>query len=1206
MAVSVLTDLREYHRGRRPGDWTPRWALTPSWLVEGFWCDPATRNRLIVAATGAAADAALIWEAVVADADRPRQEWEFRVRLLAGSGARRILGLRLNPDVSLNGFFLSLDPAADTVLIHRGTGVITTVASGTTPFNANEWIRGRFRADGTTISAKIWRDFDEEPASWTASGTGTGLADGAMGLLVSVASQRQEFSFLSARTGGGTALGEASLPRPMAVWSKDPSVKIELSAEIEMRNPQADALETFFISDRGRQCGPTDWPPNLSMRKLLLDAGRIAEELGQDLQFSGVTQRKPSQLRIRTDRGQADFLLRRSLAGHLVTVRAAEASSLSHRAFEPILSAMIGDAEPGSGSEVASLPLEPLHPKLKQDLDVHRYVGIPTGVGALTTGGSLSIPSHAAYSLSSFAIYLRAFIPTGGVAGAGSSGLSLRWDGAALPTLQWRILLGHAGSATPHRLTFQSCDPAGAYVINATTAENFNLGRYLDIILAVQGGVRWYAFADRERVLSGTLSAHPSTGAGPVLALTSAPGVIVLDHRIEPFVEEEEALARFAARLAPDALSLGMHRCDDGVGGILTDYSATANHGAMVGTENTDWRWESTDLGSPELAGQPMPLAAGALFNAKAQKQDLGRDRYRLSDRALGAEAPLAEVRAKGLAIVGGGTDYTDVGNGAVDMVTAQSEPVHFETAPAASPESKLVHAPLVARELLTSRGRFSSPSESDSEAWEGLRRLLPYRAGFFSATPVSGQKVLEELLAPTLAHIRQDRDGRLLPGYLLPPITPGPYGMEPCLEFLGLDGSGVDFGQAIGSNPAASHSVGCIFKTFQDGADASLGTPGSFAPAGQTLYDRVALSPESGAYLGLSGVVPGQIVWGHPGVLGTSTGLPYLVSPPGTFRRGRYYLVLGQFETGSNRRSLLVADLAERTVREVAAEPCSSAYVPANSEGNSLRLGGSDRGPLIGTMMCVQVWSRVISTVEAASQLLAKAWTSRSSPANLHFWAPLNEGAGSVVYDLDLFGHRGSLLGVRWAPQRVFDFGAAPSSFSVERIYRLKPAWLSEVGYLENHAPLGDGDFAAPVPPEDRHALKRDRLSIPWKDRTILADFPNARSFPNHRTLLQRQEDGARVSAEIAARFADRAAAELADIGHQALPLQVTDEVWLRGARYYLDAPAAFRVTAAATELGPMKTRLGLWGGASEGGYLLAGPDEFLLAGNAGGILRS
>src|SRR5262249_46357344 len=157
------------------------------------------------------------------------------------------------------------------------------------------------------------------------------------------------------------------------------------------------------------------------------------------------------------------------------------------------------------------------------------------------------------------------------------------------------------------------------------------------------------------------------------------------------FVDEATALARFAARMDPDALNLAMHRCDDNTLSTATDYNATANHATLQGTNAVDRAWAASYLGSPEIAGTSQPLSEGALYHGPTQPIDSTRELFRFDDRAPNG-SPTLNARAKGLAL-SNPSAYTSPADGVIDIVGASDQPVTFGQT-AGSPPSRSLQVP--------------------------------------------------------------------------------------------------------------------------------------------------------------------------------------------------------------------------------------------------------------------------------------------------------------------------------------------------------------------------------------------------------------------------------------------------------------------------------------------------------------------------------
>lgn len=1222
----TLTDWREYRRGLPPPDWTPLWGIGALPIIAGIECDGGHRNRLLHSAGVLGATGAFGWQAPESDAGHGQQEILDLIRV--GPDGHAIYVLALRAATAGSGYLLEVTSgAAGSIrLLRKSGGVAAAVATASglaIPPDTWQWVRFAINPSTITLAGRIWEEFGAEPGSPTASGVdGAGLlADGMMAICAPTLGPI-EHRFFSVGTGGDPALGPTSLPRSMEVWSLDPAVQVEITAELDTWQPDDHRQQTEWISSMGRFTLPNDYPPTVNIKPLLADMGSWGETIEQVVAFSGVTTprprrgflptaaqlasgsqpgapsgaalERPSSLVMRNERGQSNFLFDRTVAGRLVAFRAGEARAATHRAFEVIGTAMMSD-EPEIGDRL-QIALAAALPGLAQNLRRRYYAGIPT---CLDNSGSASYAgagTSTAQSITTFTAMVR-FRCRGATAPTADAAL-FRKIGATYTDFQFTIYVESVGANAGHLRVISSIGGV-ASALDYTSPVRVDDSAYHVAWLGIAGSARAYLLLDGALLFDVALTADPATGGAPVINYSH--NAQVLDCRLYNYLlEPEQALAASTKAEDPGAAGLvGYWRCDDAAGTVVTDYSATANHATWYNPSGAPLTWQPSDLGEPSWAGKPMPLAYGALFNAEAQRADSVRERYRINDGAVvdmlasyppvgGGRGLSLNLKSQGVAL-SPATDWTEPGDGVLDLSAAQSQPLTFDLARSAAPT---VNAQLVtaAQRCLADRGAqpLASPAQVDGDAFEVLRRLLPYDGGFFADAEITGAQVLEDALSPIGAHYRQDRAGRIVPGILVPPVTPGPYGMQPALEFLGYDSGGVTWEeQPLGASLAASATFAAaqtilFWARFADlNADPTLSAAGLIGlGAGQALIDATDPGETKGIYAGLD-AIRGAFVFGTPGALGSGGGgLDFSSAPSNFFRPGTWYLIACQAGNdpsggGSLVRRISAAPQGASAMTPLAVELLAN---PPVAGAGAVRFGGGRRRGLRGALAQVACFSSFLSQSAIAAYL---AVAPKATDAGCTWLSALNEGHRATTVTEQISGRQGSLLGVRWCPRFSFDLTARdfPAFAGVKK---LRPSWHIDVGYGRNYKVMSDSEISAGLTGTARDLVKLPISGAPYFDLELPNDYQLAREALVG-TGLARAADAAQLLAMLANRLKPgRMIAQLAGARVEALPLQVGDEVWLYSLLYHHILGRAYRVLSRTARPMQRSIDLGLWGGSS------------------------
>lgn len=1219
-----LTDFREYRRGRLAGDFIETWNLNTSTRIEGACIDLAHRNYLRL--SGINKRTAFLWSAPDLDAGHENQEILCRFRVIArddvAGSAGVFLLLRASGTIDAENAYRALiatGPAQQLRLDKLVAGTPTVLDS--TPKTLADGVRmwARFRANGTTLSLKQWNYGDAEPGAWEVTSTDASLDDGGMGPMIFFDGDVVEVEFFSVATNGQTARDDSYLPEPFDLWSMEPDEEWDFTVRLEYYNPNTNTVQEIWLSRYGRLTGPSDYPPSTRMLPLIEDLGSHSSRLESDTHLGGAAAHSNAPLKFHNmplgpdQAGLLDTWLGYSFYGRPIEIRAGKLwqtrpSYLSdgvlspHRRFE-IIRCASPSQEPEVTTEHAIVPLSSVSADLSTRLHAYTNIGIPTGVKALTSSGWLSIPNNAAYNVNAYTVYLRVYIPSSGVTGTTFSTLTRRGT-AGGTDWQWQLALYHASAVGGHanRIAFNVFATDATQLCAVEPFTLYNLGRWVDIFFGVRGQDRWYLYIDGMKVGGGTgLTKDPANPSLAVEVLRASSGLIVCDHRIEQYVTEDEALARFASRREPDFLTLSMHRCDDNAGSTVTDYATLANHGTLQGVDAVDRIWAPTYLGTPELAGVSMPLSGGVLFHAPTQSSDLARGIFRYNDRSPSTGAEV-QVRSRGDILIGGGTDYTEPaeGQGTIDAVAAIDQPVTHGLI-VDTPESPTLHVAYWLQSELIAR-QAATPSTLDTESFLGLRQSLPFKGGFQYAEPPTVSTFLSEHLGPLGSHFRESRDGRITAGIVAPPINPGPYGQEPMLEFLGLPNRGVTFSpnpifdlddQLVSGSPWFGLAA-WIKLPFGHWTDSSA-QMGTYFPAGMTIIDRSDSAAGEGYYLGIDGR-DGSIVFGAPGVVGDTSTLHYL-SYQYHFQPNEPYFIFGYQDFNTRMIGVYSFNDIGVALTQSKTEFTTGAMTPATS--TPLRIGHGPQGSFVGWIGQVLGSSSALGqndfvdiTAPDAFNIRTTRWTQASVSADrwtrTRYQVLLTEGRGDIVRETKS-GYASRLDGVRWSPRATLDFrSVGPAHGDPDKqpyltgVSRPIPAWRVRGEYSLNRQIMSDSDLVAGISDSDRSMLGLGQLSLPVPDLNLKDKYRNSLDVLLKSPLLT-VEDVAKVIDIIKTRLGrGRLFANANDWYRWLLRLHLTDELLIYHGRYsdMNDSDGKpMRVVLLEAKLQDLAGDIGLWG---------------------------
>lgn len=1191
------TDFREYRRGRIPGDFSNLWApfKVNGAIIEGASFELASRNRLILSMTSATRRG-IKWSAPDQDTGLANQETLSLFRMTGPNNVDANFGmLRASGGIGTeNGYVVSVSTALTGIQIRKFVSGTATALGAATPFgfynHALYW--QRFRVNGTTIQVKYWNYNASEPVSWTVTQTDSAVAGpGSVGLMWNKIESPVEVFFFSVGTNGDTAPGLEVVSESMESWIKEPDEELDTIVRMEYYNPDTNAVESEWISRlKGRITGFSDYPSEASIKPLLESPGIFSFRLESDAHLGGMAvpqlgtmefNNKPNDV---NGIGPLDSWISYSFYGRSVEIRMGKIWQTRPSAgvdgvLNPIrqyeiVASGIPSQEPTVSTDKVTVPLSTSLVSINsRRIPVKRNVGISTGIKALSTSGSINIPTNSIYSRTSFTVMLRLFLPLAGIAGSGSVDLTRR--GTTVGQRQWRLLWYNAGTTGfENKLQLLVDDSGGGSLINSLS-DSLNDDNWHEIIFGVNGGVEWYWLIDTVKIDSGSLIADPVTPASAIGLVNGSTGVVVCDHRLELFHNEENAISRFSAIRQPDSLNLSMHRCNDGVGTVVTDYNTTANHGALIGT-GSDISWVPTYLGSSELSGNPMPMSGGVLFHAPTAPIDSVRDIFRYNDRSPTPGAAV-QIRAKGLVLTGGGVSYTEPtdGPGTVDIVTTADQPITYGLVASSSPENPNIHVPRLIKNELIDRGALTV-QDLDTRSLDALRVLLPMKGGFHYSEPPNVGDFIGNTLKSIGCYYSID-DGRVSAGCMLPPVNPGPYGFNSHVEFLGYPDCGVIAG--VSSNFSLTQHVGfwsiAAVVKFHGGlkVDSSISNSFTYFPSGMTIIDNVGAS-STGYYLGVDGRNK-SIIFGAPGITSNVTGKHYLEFPY-IFENDRWYAVQCAQDSFNNMRTISIFPYpkAGETINLINESISESTAGSLTTSVEPLLIGHGLRGDFYGSLAYVSGASP--NRIGYDEDIPPEPITGGLGVGTDRWFFTLTDGIGDVVLDA-VSGNYSPIIGVRWCPKMIFDFRAAaePQIISVRRPI---PAWRVESKYSENWQPLIGTNVVAGVSASDRISLSFPSLSNTDRSEEILNNYLDSRDvllaspyvdLNDTVAVLRMLRD--RISPE--ARFKD-----VSGWWRDAFVFSLGDEILTYDSRFFPGGRAA-RIVFPEMNLNDHKENIGLWG---------------------------
>jgi hypothetical protein len=1197
------TDFREYRRGRLMGDWQPMFNPATEIQVEGNFIDLADKNFLRL--QGPDARAGVTWKAPTNDVGYADQEERFRVRFIVQTADRNIGALRVSGTIGAeNCYFLRLGPTG-MVIGKFVAGVSTDLMSSATGLSTGVFYNVAFRATGTTLRAKFWADGTAE-SGWTLTTTDASIVSGAVGLLWNMSTEIAEVHYFSCATNGQTAPSEDAKDEAMRQWITEPDETMETTLRVEYYNPVVDAVQEAWFSSHPRVTGPTDYPANTRMYQLL-DAGVIASKVEADAFLSGAglpTRNNivvSNQATSPNSSGPLSVWSKYSFYGRPIEVRVNKLWKIKpglstdylagvrnlHRRSE-IAGFAIPSKEPDISGDQISFQVGPPVSYLSKEVPVERNIGISTGVKSLTSLGYLSVPSNTNYNQTSFVIYARVFIPTAGIAGTSYGLISQRFH-TATSRLQWEIIVFQASYATTgnrHRLWFRATANDGTNLFTSISSPALNTNEFHHIIAGLSSGNSWYLNIDGKHIDGGVLTKTVQVGDSATSVLSGMVGCIYSDHRIETYVDEKSALARFSTRRDPDVITISMHRGDDNTGSTVTDYATIANHGTLQGVNNTDRSWYPTFLGSVEITGSPMPMSGGVLSHAPTQNIDPLRSIYRYNDRAKTTGTAL-EIRVQG-AVLTPVTDYAELaeGPGTADLNPSGQPVTYGLTKDLATLQSTATHVAQLVSDTLTTR-ELSDRSNTDLESFLALRKTMPVRGGFNYPQPPTVSKFLDDNIGSTAGCYALDRDARLAVGTILPTINPDPYlRMSNLLEFTGLPNGGVTLSDVTGAyaltQTAGDFGVVCWFKiTRPIVPDLSISTVGGdYSQPGYTIIDKMA-GTTKGYYLGIDGDT-GALRFAAGGV-NFGGGLHYAtIGNYSTWKAGTWYAVSATvqdghwwLETANLVYGPLGGDGGSVGIFNVTGTGIATGTL-TDSTGIPLRIGHGPMGGFVGSI-CYTIGCSPAQDPPSYSPLLFLPVQTFGTD---RFSMTLMDG---VLADQPYESAQGIYArahGCRWCPSLVVDLKRSQAQASLVNVRTPVPATRITVPFKVNLQVLSNADIVASVSVNVRSSLINPDQENPRLTNIDDTKYAGGRQVKIENSVLYDQTGSQAVADLLDLRLSvNTRYAELMELTRSLLSVALGDEIVIYDYHPDFVSGRAGRVINISGSLSTENGSLGLWG---------------------------
>lgn len=207
--TTYSTSFDSYTADVQPSDWTARWVTASNtWATRS---KASTEGGKVLENTGTVDGRHLLsWDAVDADANRADAEVLARVRSSSTTfGQLRLIVRGSGSAASETGYIVEIPSTAgaDMRISKWVSGAQTNLGTAhSLTFATNAWYYVRFRANGTSLKAKVWLDGTSEPSAWHIDITDSSIsAAGWIGVGNLESTGTRDFDWVSIGTNGDTA-----------------------------------------------------------------------------------------------------------------------------------------------------------------------------------------------------------------------------------------------------------------------------------------------------------------------------------------------------------------------------------------------------------------------------------------------------------------------------------------------------------------------------------------------------------------------------------------------------------------------------------------------------------------------------------------------------------------------------------------------------------------------------------------------------------------------------------------------------------------------------------------------------------------------------------------------------------------------------------------------------------------------------------------
>lgn len=932
---------------------------------------------------------------------------------------------------------------------------------------------------------------------------------------------------------------------PITTWSvllDDPTKSLEWVVKVDGLDFNTDTpLEFYVLSPNSGRTDTPVAPEAASISSL----GSIKESLSEDQQFSGVASLSIGAISLDNtpipDEGEGplDYWASYTFDGYPITLYLLEVGSawsspdpfrVCRQQGEPVF----------DGNEV-SFELQSALSRLDRNVLTEKYLGIPTCLELLTNLGRADAVTNAAYTQKSYTIMARFRSST-----IDATQIVIMRRGSVAVNRHFNLFIRN--TAPIGVLDFQASF-GGVSTTVARTAARVDDDVWHEVVCSVLDKGDAYMMLDGELVARITPAASVDIPGSPIeMGVGGAPDRRIMDIRfMAAYMSEIDALSIQSSPGTPDDPAIkGLWNFDDNTGAVATDYSATANHAAILTTVTTDYRWISSDMGTPQLAGQVVPWGLGYLFNAQAQlihPSDGGgaATRYRYDENPVTLGTPVVKSRGVVLTLT---TDYTEPVDGILRMVAAQSDPITIDINSVAQPyPSDLLE------DVLVNRSGYES-SELNFDAFDALTVIAPMISSYRADKDITGQQVSSAILGSVLGHMTETHEGKLSPGVLFPPGG-GPHSSIYTLECV--KGGGLVYGDI--ADQTGSFSIAAWVRSYRLSKD-------EISSASQDEIIVSKLSATTGYWLKLPINGIGRISFGFRAASVDTE----LLSNDVAITWHDLQFVVGVFDAAADIMTIYCG-VEGGSLHEVATVGGKTAVPSGNAE--PLTVGQN----MAGVLAEVSVWSKALTLVEAQGIMDV---TPTVPTANLSAFLQLNEGSGDAI---EKVSSTTSALGAntRWQPELVYDLSQDVTS--ILSLRKVTPVRRVKVDYRMNYTPMAAADISSLVTAVNRWDLMRPNRSVTVFIRTIDSAHPNAKDIPLRSYVVETQ-DARRVGRLLMNRFSrTRQVGHVTNLDRRTLRLESgISQVYIYSPRYGLSAGAHFRVTMTDKRLDSLRGSLLLW----------------------------